>query len=80
VKLGIQISEAPVSKYMPRWRKPASQTWRAFLENHVGTLVSMDFFTVPSVFFHVLFVFVVLVVELAVVGGLHHRLYTRRAA
>jgi putative transposase len=49
-----------VSKYLPRRRKPPSQTWRSFLENHVDTLVSVDFFTVPTVLFHVLFVFVVL--------------------
>jgi putative transposase len=60
LKLGIRISEATVSKYMPRRRKPPSQTWRSFLENHVDTLVSVDFFTVPTVFFDVLFVFVVL--------------------
>lgn len=66
LKLGIQISEATVSKHMPRRRKPPLQTWRAFLENHVDTLVSMDFFTVPTVFFHVLFVFVVLP---TIVGG-----------
>jgi len=45
---------------MPRRKKPPSQTWRSFLENHLSTLVSVDFFTVPTVFFHVLFVFVVL--------------------
>jgi len=60
LKLGIRISEATVSKYLPRRSKPPSQTWRTFLENHVDTLVSVDFFTVPTVFFHVLFVFVVL--------------------
>ena len=60
LKLGIQVSEATVSKYLPRRKKPPSQTWRSFLENHVETLVSVDFFTVPTVFFHVLFVFVVL--------------------
>jgi putative transposase len=60
LKLGIRISEATVSKYLPRRRKPPSQTWRSFLENHVDTLVSVDFFVVPTVFFHVLFVFVVL--------------------
>ncbi len=60
LKLGIKISEATVSKYLPRRRKPPSQTWRSFLENHFGSLVSVDFFTVPTVFFHVLFVFVVL--------------------
>jgi transposase InsO family protein len=60
LKLGIQVSEATVSKYMPRQRKPPSQTWRTFLDNHVKELVSVDFFAVPTVFFHVLFVFVVL--------------------
>jgi putative transposase len=60
LKLGIQVSEATVSKYMPRRRKPPSQTWRSFLENRVDTLVSVDFFTVPTVFSCVLFVFVVL--------------------
>ena len=59
LKLGIEISEATVSKYLPRRRKPPSQTWRSFLENHVGSLVSVDFFVVPTVVFQVLFVFVV---------------------
>jgi putative transposase len=35
LKLGIQISQASVGKYMVRQRKPPSQTWRTFLENHV---------------------------------------------
>jgi hypothetical protein len=60
LKLGIDVSEATVSKYLPRPRKPPSQTWRTFLDNHVRTLVSVDFFTVPTVFFQVLFVFVIL--------------------
>ena len=59
-KLGIAVSEATVSKYIIRRRKPPSQTWRTFLDNHVGNLVSVDFFTVPTVSFEVLFVFVVL--------------------
>jgi putative transposase len=43
-----------------RVRKPPSQTWRTFLTNHVQTLISVDFFTVPTVTFKVLFVFVIL--------------------
>ena len=42
---------------MDRHRKPPSQTWRTFLENHVQNLVSADFFTVPTVRFEVLYVF-----------------------
>jgi transposase InsO family protein len=59
-KLGIEISQAAVSKYMVRHRKPPSQSWRTFLDNHVRNLVSVDFFTVTTVTFKVLFVFVVL--------------------
>ena len=59
-KLGVEISQAAVSKYVVRHRRPPSQTWRTFLTNHVQTLVSVDFFTVPTVLFKVLFVFVVL--------------------
>jgi transposase InsO family protein len=62
-KLGIEISQATVSKYVVRHRKPPSQTWRTFLENHLGSLVSVDFFVVPTVLFKVLFVFVVLAHE-----------------
>jgi putative transposase len=60
VKLGIDIGEASVSKYMGSRRKPPSQTWRAFLRNHAKDIVSIDFFTVPTATFRVLFVFLVL--------------------
>ena len=45
---------------MPRRRKPPSQTWRTFLDNHVKDLVSIDFFVVPTATFRVLFVLVIL--------------------
>ncbi len=61
LKLGIEISEREVSRLLPRApHKPPSQTWRTFLTNHVGTLVSIDFFTVPTATFRVFYVFVVL--------------------
>src|SRR4030095_12252767 len=60
LKLGIQISQAAVAKYMVRQRKPPSQTWRTFLENHAGQLVAIDFLVVPTVSFRLLFIFVVL--------------------
>jgi putative transposase len=60
-KLGIHIAQATVAKYLSRHRgTPPSQTWRTFLTNHVSQLASIDFFTVPTVTFRVLFVFVVL--------------------
>ena len=61
LKLGIGISEREVSRLMPRPpRRPPSQTWRTFLTNHLGSLASIDFFTVPTATFRVLYVFVVL--------------------
>ena len=60
LKLGIEISQTTVAKYMPRRRRPPSRTWRAFLDNHLEDLVAIDFFTVPSATFKILFVFVVL--------------------
>ena len=60
VEAGIELSEATVAKYMARHRKPPSQTWRTFLANHIKDMVSSDFFVVPTVFFSVLFVFVIL--------------------
>ena len=60
LKLGIDVSQATVTRYMVRHPKPPSQTWRAFLDNHVGSLVSIDFFVVPTARFAVLFVFIVL--------------------
>jgi putative transposase len=60
LKLGIEITEPTVSKYMVRYRKPPSQTWRTFLDNHLQSLVSVDFFTVPTIRFQILYVFLVL--------------------
>src|SRR5215475_2322557 len=60
LKLGIDIGETSVGKYMARRRKPPSQTWRTFLANHLRTMVSIDFFTVPTIRFQVLYVFLVL--------------------
>ena len=60
LKLGIEISQATVAKFMVKHRKPPSQTWRTFLENHVKQLASVDFFVVPTVTFQILYVFLVL--------------------
>jgi putative transposase len=60
LKLGIDIGEASVCKYMVRNRKPPSQNWKTFLENHLKPLVSVDFFTVPTIRFQTLYGFLVL--------------------
>ncbi len=58
--LGHDVAEATVAKYRPRHRKPPSPTWHTFLNNHVGTLASMDFLVVPTATFRLLYVLVIL--------------------
>ena len=50
----------PSPSNMVRHRIPPSHTWRSFLDNHAKDLVSLDFFTLPTATFRVLFVFIVL--------------------
>jgi transposase InsO family protein len=59
-KLGIKVAKRTIEKYMLKHKKPPSQTWKSFLKNHAKDIVSIDFFTVPTVKFEVLFVLVVL--------------------
>jgi len=60
LKLGFEVAEATVSKYMIKRRGPPSPTLRAFLENHSKELIALDFFTVPTATFQILFVLVIL--------------------
>jgi putative transposase len=62
-KLGIEVSERTVSRLVRRRQRPPSQTWRTFLTNHFSALVSMDFFTVPTLTGRVLFVLVLLALQ-----------------
>jgi len=57
---GYQASKATVDKYRIIHRKPPSQTWRAFLANHIRDIVAVDFFTVPTATRRILFCFIVL--------------------
>ena len=58
--LGISISERTVSRVLRRLPRPPSQTWKTFLHKHLGQMVSIDFFTVPTITMKVLFAFIVL--------------------
>jgi putative transposase len=49
LKLGFDVSETSVSKYLLRRKGSPSQSWKTFLENQVKSLVSVDFFTVPTI-------------------------------
>ena len=58
--LGLNVDESTVAKYMIRHHIPPSQTWRTLIENHVGDIVAIDFFVVPTVRFQLLYCFIVL--------------------
>ena len=61
LKLGLDVSQRSVAKYMsPRSRLPTSPNWKTFLRNHLDSTVSVDFLTVPTLNFQVLYVFIVL--------------------
>src|SRR5262249_21587159 len=60
LKLGIDVSQASVAKYLIRPRRPPSQSWRTFLRNHVHQIMAADFFVVPTATGRVLFVLVLL--------------------
>lgn len=60
LKLGIEIAQSTVSKYMPRDRRPPGQNWWTFLRNHADGLASVDLFVVPTITFKLLFGCVVL--------------------
>jgi putative transposase len=64
LKLGIDVSQATVAKYIARPRhQPPSQTWRTFLRNHIGQIVAADFFVVPTATCRLLFVLLILAHE-----------------
>jgi transposase InsO family protein len=62
-KIGIDVAKSTVEKHMVRSPKPSTPTWMTFLRNHAQDMVSIDFFVVPTVRFHILYVFLVLAHE-----------------
>ncbi|MGA3340470.1 MAG: integrase core domain-containing protein [Methylocella sp.] len=55
LKLGIEIGQTSVAKYMARHRRPPSQGWKTFLRNHADGITSMDLFVVPTLSFRLLY-------------------------
>ena len=60
LKLGIDVGQTTVAKYMARRRRPPSQGWKTFLRNHVDGIASMDLFVVPTISFRLLYGFLIL--------------------
>src|SRR6516225_6577529 len=59
LKLGFDVAESTVSKYMIKHRGPPSQTWRTFLRNHADAIAAIDLCLVPTLTFECLFAFLV---------------------
>jgi hypothetical protein len=55
LKLGVDIGQTSVAKYMVRRRDPPSQGWRTFLRNHADGIAAMDMFVVPTISFRLLY-------------------------
>ena len=55
LKLGIDVGQTTVAKYMANRRRPPSQGWKTFLRNHADGVVSMDLFVVPTISFRLLY-------------------------
>jgi transposase InsO family protein len=60
LKLGFDICETTVANYMVKRTGPPSQTWKTFIRNHMAEIVAIDLFTVPTVTFKTLYVFLIL--------------------
>jgi transposase InsO family protein len=60
LKLGIEVAQSTVAKYMAKNGRGRSQTWKAFLHNHAAGIAAMDFLVVPTIDFKLLFVLVIL--------------------
>jgi transposase InsO family protein len=55
LKLGIDVGQTTVAKYMAKRRRPPSQGWKTFLHNHADAIASMDMFVVPTISFRLLY-------------------------
>jgi len=60
LKLGVDVGQTTVAKYMVRRRRPPSQGWKTFLRNHADGIASIDLFVVPTISFRLLYALLVL--------------------
>ena len=59
LKLGFEVAQSSVAKYMVKRRGPPSQSWKTFLQNHAPDIAAMDLFVVPTLGFSLLYAFVI---------------------
>jgi transposase InsO family protein len=63
LKLGFEVAQSSVAKYMVKRREPPCQRWRTFLRNHAPEIAAMDFFVVPTIGFDLLYAFVIVRID-----------------
>src|ERR1700693_6113110 len=63
LKLGFEVAQSSVAKYMVRRRGPPSQGWRTFLHNHAPDIAAMDLFVVPTIGFDLLYAYIIVRVD-----------------
>ena len=59
LKLGFEVAQSSVAKYMAKRGGPPSQGWRTFLRNHAPDIAAMDLFVVPTIGFELLYAFII---------------------
>jgi transposase InsO family protein len=59
LKLGFEVAQSSVAKYMVKRRGPPSQGWRTFLRSHAPSIAAMDLFVVPTIGFKLLYAVVI---------------------
>ena len=59
LKLGFEVAQSSVAKYMVKQRRPPSQGWRTFLQNHAPDIAAVDLFVVPTIGFGLLYAVVI---------------------
>jgi hypothetical protein len=60
LKLGYEVAQSSVAKYMVKRRGPPNQGWATFLLNHLPEVAAMDLFAVPTIGFDLLYAFVII--------------------
>jgi hypothetical protein len=64
LKLGIEVAQSSVGKYMVKRQGSPSEGWRTFLRNHAPDIAAMDLFVVPTIGFDLLYALVIVIVRL----------------
>lgn len=59
LKLGFEVAQSSVAKYMAKRSRPPSQGWRTFMRNHAPDIAAMDLFVVPTISFGLLYALVI---------------------